>query len=65
MFYIDKNYVREAVNKLGGPTKTSNLLNVSNAAVHVWVKNRRVSNIDLASKLAELAKMDLEQVRSV
>lgn len=66
MFNInEKNQVRLAVNKVGGVTKASNLLNLSNGAVHAWIRKRRVSNIDYARKLAELSGIKLEMLRPV
>lgn len=62
---ISTNNVRAAVNRVGGPTKVSNLLGVSNGAVHSWIKNGRVSNIDHARKLAEAAGMAVGEVRPV
>lgn len=59
------NHVKIAVNKIGGPTKASNLLGVSNVSIHAWIKAYRVSNIDHARKLAKLAGMKLEEVRPV
>lgn len=59
------NYVRLAIDRIGGPTKVSNLFNVSNGTVHNWIKTQRVPNIDLAIKLAIHAKMKVEQVRPV
>ena len=61
--HLQENAVKIAVNRIGGVTKASNLLGVSNGAVHSWVKKRRVTNIDYASKLAELAKMRVEEIR--
>jgi DNA-binding transcriptional regulator YiaG len=63
--YLHTNLVRLAINRAGGPTKISNLINVSNGTVHNWIKNQRVPNIDHARKLAEIAKMKIEQVRPV
>lgn len=65
MYNFNENHVRTAVNKIGGPTKTSNHLGVSNGAVHVWIKAGRISNIDYARKVAELAGMPVEKVRPV
>lgn len=65
MINFNKNHVKTAVDTIGGVTRTSNLLNVSNGAVHAWINKGRVSNIDYARKLAELAGMKLEQVRPV
>jgi DNA-binding transcriptional regulator YdaS (Cro superfamily) len=61
---IPRNKVKIAVKKAGGPTKVSNLLGVSNGSVHSWMKQGRVSNIDKAKLLAELAGMQVEDVRS-
>lgn len=61
---IPQNKVKIAVNRVGGPTKTSNLCGVSNGTVHAWIKARRVSNIDKAKMLAELADMQVEELRS-
>ena len=64
MFY-ENNNVKIAVDKIGGPTKTANLMGVSNGAVHAWIKNGRVGNIDKARQLAQFAGMDVEEVRPV
>ena len=65
MLYLDKNLVRIACDKIGGVTRTYNEIGVSNGAVHFWIKNRRVSNINYARKLAELSGMKVEQLRPV
>lgn len=59
------NNVKLAVDKIGGPTKVSNLIGVSNGAIHAWVKNGRVSNIDKARQLAGLAGMTVEEMRPI
>ena len=64
MFYKENN-VRLAIDRAGGPTKVSNLLNVSNGSVHNWSKTQRVPNIDHAKRLALIAGMTVEQVRPV
>jgi DNA-binding transcriptional regulator YdaS (Cro superfamily) len=64
MFFSD-NSVRIAVSKIGGVTKTSNLLGVSNGAVHKWLSAQRVPNIDKAKQLAQLSGIALEKVRPV
>jgi DNA-binding transcriptional regulator YdaS (Cro superfamily) len=61
--YLSENAVKKAVKIIGGVTKASNLLGVSNGAVHSWVKRRRVINIDYARKLAELSGMKVELIR--
>jgi hypothetical protein len=65
MLRFNENHVRTAINKIGGPTKTSNLLNISNGAVHAWIRAGRISNIDYARKVAELSGMPVEKVRPV
>lgn len=57
------NKVKIAVDRIGGPTKTSNQLGVSNATIHAWIKAGRITNIDYAKRLAELAGMNVEDVR--
>jgi DNA-binding transcriptional regulator YdaS (Cro superfamily) len=61
--YLSENAVKKAVKIIGGVTKASNLLGVSNGAVHSWVKRRRVTNIDYARKLAELSGVGVERIR--
>ena len=62
---FSENSVRLAVSRIGGVTKASNLLGVSNGAVHKWLKAERVPNIDKAKQLAQLSGIALEKVRSV
>lgn len=61
----NQNHIRQAVNKIGGVTITSNLLNVSNNCVYAWIKQGRVNNIYRAKKMAELAGMPVELVRPI
>ncbi len=65
MYMYSENAVRKSIDKIGGVTKTSSLLGVSNGAVHSWIKNRRVTNIDYAKKISELSGVPLEKVRPV
>jgi len=65
MLNITNNNVKLAISKIGGPTKASNLLEVSNGVVHYWIREHRVPNIDLARKLAEISGMKLEELRPV
>jgi thiamine monophosphate kinase len=62
--FIQENYVRVAIAKAGGPTVVSNQIGVSNACVHLWVKKRRVANMEKAKKLAELSGMALDKLRN-
>ena len=57
------NAVKQAIHNIGGPTKSSNALGVSNATIHSWINNGTVPNIDLAKKLATLSGMKVEDLR--
>ena len=61
---IQDNHVRKAVERAGGPTAVSNSIGVSNAAVHLWVKKRRVANMAKAKQLALLSGIAVEKLRS-
>ena len=63
MIFFNENYVRTAVERVGGITRTSNQLGVANQTVSIWVKNMRVPNIDLARRLSELSGGDLPRLR--
>lgn len=41
-----------AVYRIGGPTKAANLLKVSTAAVHYWIKQGRIRDFDKARLLS-------------
>jgi hypothetical protein len=64
MIHFSQNHVRTAVDRLGGATKASNAMGVSNTAIHTWIRNQRVNNIDKARRMAELAGLELQQLRS-
>jgi transcriptional regulator with XRE-family HTH domain len=63
MYKINDNEVKIAVDRLGGPTKAANKMNVSSTAVHNWMNNDRVPNIDKAMKLADLAGIPYSHLR--
>ena len=63
MITFPENYVRVAVDRVGGVTKASNLFGVANQTVSAWIKQRRISNIDYAAKLAELSGLKVQQLR--
>lgn len=46
-----RNYVADAIETLGGPTRTGNLLEISTTSVHYLRKVGRVTNAELALKL--------------
>lgn len=62
MFY-EENKVRIAVNRVGGMTKTAIAMKCSGTAVGAWIRARRVSDIDKATKLAGLSGMSLQELR--
>jgi DNA-binding transcriptional regulator YdaS (Cro superfamily) len=64
MFGDFQNYVKTAVQRLGGPTKTANAMTVSNTTIHDWINKRRISDINQAKKLAELTGLKLQDLRS-
>lgn len=63
MFCNPNNYVRIGVDRVGGPTKAARTLNVSNSAVHEWIRQRRVPNIDHARTLSGLCGLDIQKLR--
>lgn len=63
MYFIPQNHVKIAIARAGGPTRISNLLGIANGTVHSWIRAQRISNIQHASKLAELSKMTVQQLR--
>ena len=58
-----QNKVRIAVDRVGGPGKAAELLGVHNWTVHYWIRNRRISKIDIARTLAKLSGMQVQELR--
>lgn len=58
-----QNKVKIAVQRVGGPTQVALQIGCSGSAVHAWIRKRKVSDINKARKLAELAGMELREVR--
>ncbi|MEJ1959761.1 MAG: hypothetical protein WDM70_10350 [Nitrosomonadales bacterium] len=65
MIFSIENPVRQAIYKIGGPTVVSNLLSISNGAVHAWIRNRKIRNIKFARRIAELSGFDIEELRPI
>lgn len=63
MFQEYDNQIKIAVDRIGGPTKTSTLLGVATGTVHSWIRSRRVSNIDYAKILAQASGLKLQDLR--
>lgn len=61
--FNSENYVRTAVDRIGGPTRTATMLAVSNATIHAWLKNGRIPNIDKARIVAKAATMEVQMLR--
>lgn len=57
------NKVKRAVMRLGGPTKTAIHMECSGTTIQSWIRQGKVKNIDKAKKLADLAGMDLKEIR--
>lgn len=55
--------VKLAVERVGGPSRTANILGVSTGAVHDWIRKGRVPNFDRALKLAELSGFSARSLR--
>lgn len=63
MFYQPQDWVKVAVQRLGGPTQTAVALGVSGTTIFNWLKLKRVSDIGKAKQLAKLSGLDLQQLR--
>ncbi len=61
MFFTNK--VKNAVDKAGGVTYVAIQLKCSGTAVHAWIRNGRVSNIEKAKHLAEMSGVSLLEIR--
>ena len=61
--YSEVNYVKIAVERLGGPTMTAHLAAVSNASIHAWMKHSRIPNLKKAKIVAAAAKLDVQFLR--
>lgn len=57
------NKIMRATNRLGGITKTANLMECSGTTIHNWIRQGEVKNLDKAKKLAALAGMELQDIR--
>lgn len=64
MFHnFTENYVRIAVDRVGGATKVSTMLGIATGTVHEWIKKRRIANIYYATKVAKAAGLEVQQLR--
>ncbi|WP_305824698.1 hypothetical protein [Massilia brevitalea] len=64
MFQLTKNYVKIAVDRIGGPTKAATAMAVSGTTIHHWIKRARIADIEKATLMAALAGLELQQLRS-
>jgi DNA-binding transcriptional regulator YdaS (Cro superfamily) len=64
MIYLQQNYIKTAVDRLGGPTKSAHAMAVSNTTIHEWIKRGRIVDIDKAKRMAQLTGIELRQLRS-
>ncbi len=60
---LSQNHVKVAVQRAGGPTQVALALGCSGTAVHSWIRKRKITDINKARKLAELAGMQLQELR--
>lgn len=58
-----QNKVKIAVQRVGGATKVANIMGCSGTAVYAWIRKQTVSDINKATKLAELAGMSVREIR--
>ena len=58
-----QNNVQIAIDRIGGPTKAAHELEVSNTAIHTWIRDRRIPDIDQAKKLEKLSGVSHEWLR--
>ena len=58
---IGQTAVARAVKAVGGPTKAAILCEVSNAAVHDWLRKGRVTSLRSALKLSEKSGIPIEE----
>ncbi|MBW8067915.1 MAG: hypothetical protein GJU73_10810 [Ferrovum sp.] len=61
--HTNTNAVRAAVHRVGGATRASNMLGVSNASIYNWIKMGRIPNFELAQILANATRMSVESLR--
>jgi DNA-binding transcriptional regulator YdaS (Cro superfamily) len=57
------NNVKIAINRAGGPTKVALLLGCSGTAVHAWIRKNKISDINKATKLAQITGMQVRELR--
>ena len=62
-YAFNENPVRIAIDRIGGATKASNLIGVSNNTVNSWINKRRINNIDHARKGADAIRMSVQDLR--
>ena len=65
MFHLMHNYVKVAVDRLGGPTKAAIAMEVSGTTIHAWIKLQRIVSLDKAKLMARLSGLELQQLRRV
>ena len=63
MFYIPQDWVKVAIDRLGGSTRAANTLAVSGTTIQNWIRLKRISNIDKAKQLAKLTGLEVQKLR--
>lgn len=64
MFQLIKNYVKIAVDRLGGPTRAATAMAVSGTTIHDWIRRARIVDINKATLMAKLSGLEVQQLRS-
>jgi DNA-binding transcriptional regulator YdaS (Cro superfamily) len=57
----EENAVARAVALVGGPTRAARLCDVSNAAVHYWIKSGKVHLLRHALRLSRASGIPIEE----
>ena len=63
MLYIPQNWVKIAIDRVGGCTRAANAMAVSGTTIHTWIKKKRITNIDKANQLAKLSGVKVQDLR--
>lgn len=59
---MERNYVKEAIFKLGGPTVVGNTLKVSTNTIHNWMRQGRIPRLIMAKSIATASGYQLDQL---
>jgi hypothetical protein len=60
---LSLNAVKVAVQRAGGPTHVAIALGCSGTTVHNWIRQRKITDLTKAQKLADLSGMTVRELR--